>query len=67
MTDDEAALRARARRQRRIPRSFKDLTPTKAFNPRTFFYEMVWKAFVTRRKGGYEKPAYPACKRVSSL
>ena len=28
-----------------IPRSFKDLTPSRAFNPRTFFHEMVWKAF----------------------
>ena len=59
MTDDEEALRARARRKRRIPRSFKELTPTQAFNPRTFFYEMVWKALVTRRRGAYNKPEYP--------
>ena len=59
MTDDEAALKARARRKRRIPRSFKELTPTKAFNPRTFFYEMVWKPWVTRRTGEYRQPEYP--------
>ena len=41
------ALQAR----RRIPRSFKELTPTRAFNPRTFFREMVWKALLTRRTG----------------
>lgn len=59
MIDDESALKSRARRHRRIPRSFKELTPTRAFNPRTFFYEMVWKAFFTRRKGAYQKPEYP--------
>ena len=40
-----------SRSRQRLPRSFKELTPTKAFNPRTFFYEMVWKALLTRRKG----------------
>lgn len=59
MTEDEETLKARARRKRRIPRSFKDLTPSQHFNPRTFFYEMVWKAFITRRKGVYQKPEYP--------
>ncbi len=59
MTEEEAALKARARRKRRVPRSFRDLTPTRAFNPRTFFYEMVWKALLTRRKGQYHKPDYP--------
>ncbi len=59
MTEEEESLRARARRSRRIPRSFKELTPTRAFNPRTFFYEMVWKALMTRRKGAYKKPEYP--------
>ena len=39
-----------SRSRQRLPRSFKELTPTKAFNPRTFFYEMVWKALLTRRK-----------------
>ena len=40
-----------SRSRQRLPRSFKELTPTKAFNPRSFFYELVWKARLTRRKG----------------
>lgn len=51
------------RPRRRIPRSFKDLTPTRAFNPRTFFREMVWKAFVTRRTGQARTPAFPKLTR----
>jgi L-ascorbate metabolism protein UlaG (beta-lactamase superfamily) len=47
------------RPRRRLPRSFKDLTPTRAFNPRTFFREMVWKAFLTRRRGQHRKPVFP--------
>ena len=47
------------RPRRRLPRSFKDLTPSKAFNPRTFFYEMVWKVLLTRREGQHKKPAFP--------
>lgn len=46
-------------RQRRIPRSFKELTPTNAFNPRTFFREMVWKALVTKRIGTTHRPDFP--------
>src|SRR5258708_17628223 len=40
-----------ARRRRRIPRSFKELTPSNHFNPRTFFYEMVCKTWFTKRSG----------------
>jgi L-ascorbate metabolism protein UlaG (beta-lactamase superfamily) len=47
------------KRKRRIPRSFKDLTPSNHFNPHTFFYEMVWKAWFTRRSGGHRPPAFP--------
>ncbi len=47
------------RPKRRIPRSFKELTPTNAFNPRTFFREMVWKALLTRRVGAHKCPQYP--------
>lgn len=47
------------RSRQRLPRSFKDLTPTKAFNPRTFFYEMVWKVLLTRRRGQNKKPVFP--------
>jgi L-ascorbate metabolism protein UlaG (beta-lactamase superfamily) len=42
-----------------LPRSFKDLTPSKHFNPRTFFHEMVWKALLTRRTGQQLKPSFP--------
>jgi L-ascorbate metabolism protein UlaG (beta-lactamase superfamily) len=45
--------------RRRLPRSFKELTPSKHFNPRTFFHEMVWKALITRRTGQHRKPAFP--------
>jgi L-ascorbate metabolism protein UlaG (beta-lactamase superfamily) len=45
--------------QRRLPRSFKDLTPTRAFNPRTFFREMVWKALLTPRTGRSQRPVFP--------
>lgn len=47
------------RRARRVPRSFRELTPSKAFNPRTFFREMVWKALLTRRTGWHKRPAFP--------
>src|SRR5438477_419821 len=42
-----------------LPRSFKDLTPAKHFNPRTFFREMVWKALLTRRTGQHRQPVFP--------
>src|SRR5512140_867630 len=42
-----------------LPRSFKDLTPAKHFNPRTFFREMVLKALLTRRTGEHRQPAFP--------
>jgi L-ascorbate metabolism protein UlaG (beta-lactamase superfamily) len=45
--------------RRRLPRSFKDLTPSKHFNPRTFFREMVWKALLTRRTGQQKRPVFP--------
>src|SRR2546422_642577 len=45
--------------RRTLPRSFKDLTPAKHFNPRTFFREMVWKALLTRRTGQQRQPAFP--------
>jgi L-ascorbate metabolism protein UlaG (beta-lactamase superfamily) len=37
--------------RRRLPRSFKEFTPSGSFNPRTFFREMVWKPLRTRRSG----------------
>jgi len=49
--------------RRRLPRSFKDLTPSKHFNPRTFFRELVWKALLTRRTGQHRRPVFPKLKR----
>ncbi len=46
-------------RRRRIPRSFKELTPSNHFNPASFFHEMVWKAWLTRRTGSTKKPEFP--------
>ncbi len=45
--------------RRRVPRSLRDLTPTRAFNPRVFFREMVWKALVMRRRGQQRTPVFP--------
>jgi L-ascorbate metabolism protein UlaG (beta-lactamase superfamily) len=45
--------------RRRLPRSFKDLTPSKHFNPRTFFKELVVKALLTRRVGQQRRPVFP--------
>ncbi len=44
---------------RKLPRSFKDLTPSKHFNPRTFFRELVWKTLLTRRVGEPRIPTFP--------
>ncbi len=52
-----------ARRRRRLPRSFKELTPSNHFNPRTFFYEMVWKALLTPRVGQHRRPNFPKLTR----
>src|SRR5438034_2349216 len=46
-----------------LPRSFKDLTPAKHFNPRTFFREMVWKTLLTRRTGEHRAPVFPKLER----
>src|SRR5439155_10074897 len=48
-----------SRRRSRIPRSFKELTPSNHFNPRTFFHEMVWKALLTKRTGECREPKFP--------
>ncbi len=45
--------------RRKIPRSFRELTPSNHFNPRTFFREMVWKAWLTPRTGSVKTPAFP--------
>ena len=45
--------------RKKLPRSFKELTPSNHFNPRTFFREMVWKALLTRRTGEHRIPTFP--------
>jgi L-ascorbate metabolism protein UlaG (beta-lactamase superfamily) len=51
------------RRRRRLPRSFRELTPSHHFNPRTFFYELVWKALLTPRIGQHKRPNFPKLTR----
>ncbi len=48
--------------RRKIPRSFKDLTPAKHFNPRTFFQELIWKGWFTKRHGEHRRPVFPKLK-----
>ena len=48
--------------RKKFPRSFKDLTPAKHFNPATFFREMVWKALLTPRTGEHRRPIFPKLK-----
>jgi L-ascorbate metabolism protein UlaG (beta-lactamase superfamily) len=55
----EHALGSHVRR-RRIPRSFKELTPSNHFQPASFFREMVWKAWRTKRMGSVKFPNFPA-------
>ncbi|MGH7950304.1 MAG: MBL fold metallo-hydrolase [Limisphaerales bacterium] len=50
------------RPKRRLPRSFKDLTPSNHFNPATFFRELVWKALLTPRTGICQRPVFPKLK-----
>jgi L-ascorbate metabolism protein UlaG (beta-lactamase superfamily) len=45
--------------KRTIPKSFKELTPSNHFSPRTFFRELVWKALLTRRHGECKTPLFP--------
>lgn len=62
MDSSEQSPERSAHRRRRLPRSFRELTPTNAFNPRTFFHEMVWKAFLMRRVGHHKVPNFPKLK-----
>jgi L-ascorbate metabolism protein UlaG (beta-lactamase superfamily) len=63
MINESISATESARRRRRLPRSFKELTPSNHFNPRTFFYEMVWKALLTRRTGQHKRPNFPKLTR----
>jgi L-ascorbate metabolism protein UlaG (beta-lactamase superfamily) len=47
---------------KKFPRSFKDLTPAKHFNPRTFFQELIWKGWFTPRRGESLRPVFPKLK-----
>ncbi|MEI7533926.1 MAG: MBL fold metallo-hydrolase [Verrucomicrobiae bacterium] len=49
--------------RRKLPRSFKDLTPAKHFNPRTFFHELILKGWFTPRTGTHRPPIFPKLKR----
>ncbi|MCU0784075.1 MAG: MBL fold metallo-hydrolase [Verrucomicrobia bacterium] len=49
--------------RRRLPRSLKELTPSRHFNARSFFRELVWKALLTRRTGEHKRPAFPKLTR----
>lgn len=53
---------ARGAPRRRLPRSFKDLTPARDFNPATFFRELVLKALLTPRHGERQHPVFPKLK-----
>jgi L-ascorbate metabolism protein UlaG (beta-lactamase superfamily) len=59
MSKDPESPKPAGHRRRRIPRSFKDLTPSNHFNPRTFFREMVWKALLARPTGSVKVPTFP--------
>ena len=45
--------------RRKLPRSFKDLTPAKHFNPRTFFHELILKGWFTKRTGASRPAIFP--------
>jgi L-ascorbate metabolism protein UlaG (beta-lactamase superfamily) len=53
---------AKAAPKRKLPRSFKDLTPAKHFAPAKFFRELVLKALVTPRHGETRPPIFPKLK-----
>ena len=59
MNEEPEAFPELNRRRKRLPRSFKELTPSNHFSPGTFFYEMVWKALLTKRTGQHNRPKFP--------
>jgi len=63
MTKDSQHSPENSRPRPRLLRSFKELTPSNHFNPRTFFYEMVWKAWLTPRTGQHRRPVFPKLTR----
>src|SRR4030095_12506489 len=63
MTKDSNHSPENSRPRARLLRSLKELTPSNHFNPRTFFYEMVWKALLTPRTGQHRRPVFPKLTR----
>ena len=59
MTSESLPPSPGPRKRKALPRSFKDLTPSNHFNPRTFFYEMVWKPLLMPRTGQHRPPKFP--------
>ena len=49
--------------RRKLPKSFKELTPSNHFSPRKFFRELIWKALITPRTGVQKTPAFPKLTR----
>jgi beta-lactamase superfamily II metal-dependent hydrolase len=58
-TSDKSELESPNDKPRKLPRSFKELTPCNHFNPRKFFHKMVWKALLTKRHGTHREPKFP--------
>src|SRR3984957_874911 len=48
--------------RRKLPRSFKDLTPAKHFKPATLFQELILKGWFTPRHGRAKRPIFPKLK-----
>ena len=48
--------------RRKLPRSFKDLTPSNHFKPASFFHELILKALLTPRTGEHQRPVFPELK-----
>jgi L-ascorbate metabolism protein UlaG (beta-lactamase superfamily) len=55
-------LKSQRPAKRKLPRSFKELTPANHFKPSTFFRELVLKAWLTPRTGEHQKPVFPKLK-----
>lgn len=63
MSDPATSAPAAApRARRRLPRSFKELTPARHFAPAKFFHELVIKALLTPRRGEHKRARLPRLK-----
>ena len=59
---ESTSHRPEPKRRRRLPRSFKELTPARHFKPSRFFHELVIKALLTPRHGEHKRPRFPRLK-----